>query len=92
MRFEVKEIVMQEKYMVTDALACINAELGKYANMIAQTDNKQLKQTLKTFRDNCEKSQEDLYEMARSKNYYIPAQKATEQEIQRVKSIFTATL
>jgi spore coat protein CotF len=81
---------MQEKYMVTDSLACINAELEKFGNMIAQTDNKQLKQTLKTFRDNCEKSQEELYEMARSKNYYIPAQQATSQEIQRVKGLFTA--
>ena len=83
---------MQEKYMVTDSLASINAELGKFGDMIAQTDNKQLKQTLKTFRDNCEKSQEELYEMARSKSYYIPAEQATSQEIQKVKSIFTSSM
>ncbi len=79
---------MEEKYMVTDSLESINAELSKFGEMIPQTDNKQLKQTLKTFRNNCETSQEELYEIARSKNYYIPAQKATNEEIQNVKEIF----
>ena len=31
---------MQEKYMVTDSLESINAELGKFGEMIPQTDNK----------------------------------------------------
>ncbi len=79
---------MEEKYMVTDSLESINAELSKFGEMIPQTDNKQLKQTLKTFRNNCETSQEELYEIARSKNYYVPAQKATNEEIQNVKEIF----
>lgn len=74
--------------MVTDSLESINAELSKFGEMIPQTDNKQLKQTLKTFRNNCETSQEELYEIARSKNYYVPAQKATNEEIQNVKEIF----
>lgn len=83
---------MQEKYMVTDSLESINAELGKFGEMIPQTDNKELKQTLKTFRNSCETSQEELYEIARSKNYYIPAEKATEQEVSRVRAIFTSGL
>lgn len=82
---------MQEKYMVTDSLESINAELGKFGDMIPQTDNKQLKQTLKEFRNKCEMSQEELYQIARSKNYYIPAQKVTEEEVAKVKSIFTSS-
>ena len=35
-------------------------------------------------------SQEELYEIARSKSYYIPAAKASEEEIKQVRSIFTA--
>ena len=38
---------MQEKTMVADTLAGINGELVHYAEMIPQTDNKELKTTLK---------------------------------------------
>lgn len=79
---------MQEKYMVADTLAGINGELTRYAGMIAQTENKELKQTLKQFRNACEKSQEDLYRIAREKSYYVPAQAADEEEIEHVRSLF----
>ena len=47
---------MQEKTMVADTLAGINGELTRYAGMIAQSENKELKQTLKQFRTACEQS------------------------------------
>lgn len=56
---------MQEKTMVADTLAGINGELVRYGGMIAQTENKELKQTLKQFRNACEQSQEELYQIAR---------------------------
>jgi len=80
---------MEEKVMVADTLEAINANLGKYGEMIPQTENMQLKQTLKQIRNQCEISQEELYQIARAKNYYQPAQKATEEEVQRVKMLFT---
>lgn len=80
---------MQEKIMVSDTLAGINGELTRYAEMIAQSENKELKQTLKQFRNACEQSQEELYQIAREKAYYVPAQKATEEEMAHVKALFT---
>lgn len=80
---------MQEKIMVSDTLAGINGELTRYAEMIPQTENKELKQTLKQFRNACEQSQEELYQIAREKAYYVPAQKATEEEVAHVRSLFT---
>jgi len=80
---------MQEKVMVSDTLAGINGELTRYAEMIAQSENKELKQTLKQFRNACEQSQEELYQIAREKAYYVPAQKATEEEVAHVKGLFT---
>lgn len=80
---------MEEKVMVVDALESINANLSKYGEMIPQTDNMELKQTLKQIRNQCEMSQEELYQIARSKNYYIPASKASEEEVKQVRSIFT---
>lgn len=82
---------MQEKTMVVDTLAGINGELERYASMIAQTENKELKQTLKQMRNACEQSQEEIYQIAREKSYYVPAAKATEEEIAHVKSLFTTS-
>lgn len=75
--------------MVVDTLTGINGELVRYAEMIPQTENKELKQTLKQMRNQCEMSQEEIYQIAREKQYYVPASKATEEEVQHVKSILT---
>ena len=80
---------MQEKTMVADTIAGINGELTRYAGMIAQSENKELKQTLKQIRNACEQSQEELYQLARAKSYYVPASKATDEEVAHVKELFT---
>lgn len=80
---------MNEKTMVSDALVGVNGELKMFGDMIAQTENKELKQCLKQIRNACEMSQEKLYEVARQKGYYVPAAKATQQEIDHVKNILT---
>ncbi len=80
---------MEEKTMVADTLDGINSELKKYADMIPQTENKELKQTLKQFRNACEMSQEQIYQIARERQYYVPAAKATEEEISHVRSLFS---
>lgn len=79
-----------EKAMVNDTLASMNGELVRFGEMISQTENKELKQTLKQFRNACESSQEQLYQMAREKSYYVPASKATAEEVAHVKSLFTS--
>ena len=80
---------MNEKTMVSDALVGVNGELKMFGEMIPQTENKELKQCLKQIRNECEMSQEKLYNVAREKGYYVPASKATQQEIDHVKNILT---
>ena len=87
----VRIMQMEEKTMVADTLTGINGELVRFGEMIAQTENKELKQTLKQFRNACEQSQEELYQIAREKSYYVPAAKATQAEIDHVKSLFTSS-
>ena len=81
--------MIDEKTMVADTLAGINGELTRFGEMIPQTENKQLKQTLKQLRNACETSQEEIYPLARAPQYYVPAEKASTQEIQHVKNILT---
>lgn len=77
---------MQEQAMVTDALNSINAGLKSLGDMISQTDNQQLRQTLQQMRNNAETCQYELYSLAKSKNYYQPAAKASQDEIMTVKN------
>ncbi len=70
---------MDEKTMVSDALVGINGELKMYAEYITQTENPQLKQTLKQMRNQGEMAQEQLYQIAREKAYYVPAAKASQE-------------
>ena len=58
---------MDEKTMVADALVGINGELKMFGDMIAQTENKELKQCLKQMRNQCEMSQEKMYDAARER-------------------------
>ena len=80
---------MTEKSMVADALTGVNGELKMFGDMIPQTENKELKQCLKQIRNECETSQEKLYQIAREKSYYVPAQKASAQEVEHVKNILS---
>lgn len=81
--------MLDEKTMVTDALNSANGELTKFGEMIPQTENKELKQCLKQLRNQCEMSQEKLYQTAREKSYYVPASKASQEEVSHVKSVLT---
>lgn len=62
-------------------------ELVRYGEMIPQTENPELKQTLKQIRNQCEMSQEEIYRIARTKGYYVPAAKATREEVEHVRSV-----
>ena len=80
---------MEEKVMVSDILTGIKNETKMLGEMILETGNKELKQTLKQFRNACEQSQEEIYQIARDKSYYVPASKATQEEVDHVKALFT---
>ena len=69
----------------------IESEGVKNADLVVECvlEDMQLKQVLKQFRNQCETSQEEIYQLARSKQYYVPAAKATAEEIQHVRSVLS---
>ena len=77
---------MDEKTMVNDILSGIKASLGSYQTAITETENMQLRQTFQQIRNSDESFQYELFKIAQSKGYYIPAQKATVTEINTVKT------
>lgn len=83
--------MLDEKVMVADALNGINGCLTRYEEMITQTENQNLRQTLQQIRNQAETSQYELFTIAKSKAYYEPAAKAKEEEIMQVKSLVAPT-
>lgn len=77
---------MREKDMVNDVLSMINSSLTTYASAIAESENPQLRQTLQQMRNSDEQFQFQLSQASMQKGYYQPAQKASPQDIQQLKS------
>jgi len=78
---------MEEKIMVSDVMNGIKSETKMLGEMILETGNKELKQTLKQMRNQNEMAQEEIYQIARAKQYYVPAAQATAEEISHVKNV-----
>lgn len=77
---------MEEKYMVNDILEGVKGELKTYQGVISEAENVQLRQTIQQMRNSTESFQYELFKVAQSKGYYIPAEPAQQQEINKVKS------
>ena len=81
--------MIDEKPRGADPRAGITGELPRGGEMSPQPEHTQRKQTLKQLRNACETSQEEIYQLARAHQYYVPAEKASVQEVQHVKNILT---
>ena len=77
---------MDEKTMVNDILGSVKADLTAYQTAISETENVGLRQTFQQIRNNDESFQYELFKIAQTKGYYVPAQKATVTEINTVKA------
>jgi len=76
---------MEEKYMVNDILETTKSSIKMYETAIVETANQELRQTLQNLRNSEECFHYELFKLSESKGYYVPAQNATPQEIEKVK-------
>lgn len=77
---------MNEKEMVADTLSTTNAVINMLNYSILQSNNKDLKDTLITYRNQLEDLQWQIYVVARDKGYYIPAAPAGMADVDAVKT------
>lgn len=77
---------LTDKEMVNDILASTNASLTKYAGVISETANQQLRQTIQQIRNSDEQFQYQVFRMAEQKGFYKPAAQVDSNDIQTVKS------
>ena len=77
---------MEEKTMVNDILSGVKSDLTAYQTAISESENMNLRQTFQQIRNNDESFQYELFKVAETKGYYKPAQKASQTEVETVKT------
>ena len=81
-----QEVNMDEKYMTNDILEGTKSDLTTMQGVISEAENTQLRQTIQQMRNSTEAFQYELFKMAQTKGYYTPAAKATQTEVDTVRT------
>lgn len=76
---------MEEKYMVNDILESSKNDIKNYSEVITESANMNLRQTIQNIRNTTESFQYELFKLAESKGYYQPASQAKPDDINTVK-------
>ena len=76
---------MEEKYMVNDILEGSKNDIKMYSGVITEAENMNLRQTVQNIRNSTESFQYELFKLAESKGYYVPAEQAKQDEINKIK-------
>ncbi len=80
---------MDEKYMTNDILEGTKSDLNTLQGVISEAENTGLRQTIQQMRNNTETFQYELFKMAQTKGYYTPAAKASQTEVDNVRTQVT---
>lgn len=76
---------MNEKCSVSDILSSVNSIINKLNYSIEQANNKNFRDICTQYRNVFENIQWNVYEFAKSKQYYVPAAPAGQADIDQVK-------
>ena len=77
---------MDEKIMINDILEGAKTEITAYSQAISETENMQLRNAMQQIRNSEESFQYELFKIAESKGYSIPAEKAEQTQVSKVKT------
>ena len=77
---------MEEKAILNDVLSSVKSSIKEYSSAITETANLELRQTFQNLRNSDESFQYELFKLAESKGYYIPAENSKPEEIEKVKN------
>lgn len=83
---------MQDRDMVNDILAGTKSSINVYTHAIMETSNQQLRNTLIQLRDEAEKMQYQIYQMAEQKGWYMPAPQANQTDVNKIKSSLSSAV
>lgn len=78
--------MLQDKTMVSDTLGMMKTSLTTYASAISECANPTLRAAFQQIRNSDEASHYELFKMAQAKGFYKPAQQASDNDVQQVKT------
>ncbi|MBR5227824.1 MAG: spore coat protein [Clostridia bacterium] len=81
---------MNEKQAIADTLSSLNAFNNMLTYSVVQSNNKNLRDTFTTFRNQVEDLQWEIYLIAKENGYYVPAAPAGQADIDAVKQVVTS--
>lgn len=81
---------MNEKQAIADTLSSLNAFNNMLTYSVIQSNNKKLRDTFTTFRNQIEDLQWEIYLIAKENGYYVPAAPAGQADIDAVKQVVIA--
>ncbi len=84
--------MLQEKEMVCDVLAGTKASMTKYAALIAECCDQNLRSTLQQMRNGDEQFQYNLAKIAEKKGYYKPSPTVQQTELGQLKSQLSSAM
>ena len=79
-------IKVDEKTMINDILENVKNELTTYQQVISETKNMQLRNTIQQIRNTAESFQYELFKIAETKGYYKTAEAVDKKQIEKVKT------
>ena len=83
---------MQDRDMVNDILAGTKSSINVYTHAIMESSNQQLRNTLIQLRDEAEKMQYQIYQMAEQKGWYMPAPQANQADVNKIKTSLSSAV
>ncbi len=83
---------MQDRDMVNDILAGTKSSINVYTHAIMESSNQQLRNTLIQLRDEAEKMQYQIYQMAEQKGWYMPAPQANQSDVNKIKTSLSSAV
>ena len=81
-----------EREMTLDALEIVKAGAVDFTMAATETSNPGLRQTILQIRSQCEQAQQQIGQIAQSKNYYMPAPPANHQDVNNIAQFLQQSL
>lgn len=78
---------MNEKLAVDDVLSCLNSMITMCEYTIEQANNKNFRDLVVSSRNSLENLQWQVYQIAKTKGYYVPAAPGGEADVEQVKNV-----
>jgi spore coat protein CotF len=81
-----------DREMTLDALDLTKLSAVEFTKAATETSNPEIRQTLFQIRSQCEQAQQLIAQYAQSKNYYMPAPPANQQDISSIAQFLQQSL